>query len=227
MSYGIIYKATNKVNGKVYIGQTIRTLNIRWKGHISEAKSRENCPFHCAINKYGAENFFVEKLCDCYTQEELNKKEVYYTDFYQAWIEQNGYVCKAGKGRGTTSESTKEKISKAGKGRIFSDKHKLNLSLAQTGKKNHRYGKPISSILKEKLRATHIGQKLSKEHREKFITARIKEYDVVSPQGEVIHVINMNEFCRENKLSNGAMSNVISGKRKHHKGWKKHNATVL
>ena len=53
----IIYKITNRINGKVYIGQTRMSLNVRWWHHCN----RKDCPaLHHAIKKYGAENFTVE-----------------------------------------------------------------------------------------------------------------------------------------------------------------------
>ncbi len=44
-----IYKATNRINGKIYIGQTIRDLDERWKRHINDAKKGDDLYFHRAI----------------------------------------------------------------------------------------------------------------------------------------------------------------------------------
>lgn len=52
--------------------------------------------------------------------------------------------------------------------------------------------------------------------------SQAKEYSFVSPDGIVVHVFNLNKFCRDNLLDKGAMSGVISGKRKHHKRWTLH-----
>ena len=57
--YGIIYKVTNLVNNKIYIGQTERTLKERWEQH----KYKEGCRhLHNAILKYGAYNFKIEEI---------------------------------------------------------------------------------------------------------------------------------------------------------------------
>ena len=53
----IIYKSTNKITGKIYIGQTTHTLDKRIKGHINESKKDKNRPFLLSINKYGVDNF--------------------------------------------------------------------------------------------------------------------------------------------------------------------------
>jgi len=63
MITGYIYKITCKTNGKVYVGQTLRNISIRFKQHIRCAENRtDNYVFHNAIRKHGAENFFVEEL---------------------------------------------------------------------------------------------------------------------------------------------------------------------
>ncbi len=58
----IIYKITNIINNKIYIGKTEKSLNKRWSGHI--AKSRKNIisVLHNAILKYGKENFKIERV---------------------------------------------------------------------------------------------------------------------------------------------------------------------
>ena len=60
---GYIYKITNKINNKIYIGQTNRTIEIRWKEHCRHLNS--NMPICRAIKKYGESNFLVEELEEC------------------------------------------------------------------------------------------------------------------------------------------------------------------
>ena len=47
---GIIYKITNKVNNKSYIGQTRQSIQFRWNKHINK---KDKTYFHNAIQKYG------------------------------------------------------------------------------------------------------------------------------------------------------------------------------
>ena len=71
----IVYKRTNNINGKMYIGQTEQTLEGRWangKGYRGSVK------FYAAIQKYGAENFSHEILKENLTQEEADYWEEYY-----------------------------------------------------------------------------------------------------------------------------------------------------
>ena len=72
-----IYKITNLLNNKVYIGQTIRTDQSRWRRHILDAKNNKlNTHFARAIRKYGEENFSVEIIDTANSAEELTQKEV-------------------------------------------------------------------------------------------------------------------------------------------------------
>lgn len=76
-----IYKITNNINGKYYIGKS-KNIKIRWKQHRS---ATDSSPLHQAIKKYGKDNFSIEILEKC-LPEELNDKEIY-------WIKQyNGYL---------------------------------------------------------------------------------------------------------------------------------------
>jgi group I intron endonuclease len=75
----IIYKITNKKNGKVYIGQTIGTAEARWKRHQNDALNRGlDTHFARAIRKYGSENFEIEEIDSKDTQEELTLAEKYW-----------------------------------------------------------------------------------------------------------------------------------------------------
>lgn len=106
MSYGFIYKIENKINHKIYIGQTTRTVLSRWKEHISQAKdiNKPHHYFHNAINKYGEENFIVKEIDSCDNKEELNAKEIYYISIYNSNNPKYGYnLTKGGEG-GYTSE---------------------------------------------------------------------------------------------------------------------------
>ena len=82
---GFIYKITNKVNGKSYIGQTRYTVEFRWRQHQHK---KDNCYFHNAIHKYGVENFIVETIEEC-DVEDLNSREIFYIAKYDTF--NNGY----------------------------------------------------------------------------------------------------------------------------------------
>ena len=57
----VIYKFENKINGKVYIGQTVQKLSKRISSH-KYPSSNKNLPIDAAIKKYGIENFNFELI---------------------------------------------------------------------------------------------------------------------------------------------------------------------
>lgn len=89
-----IYKVTNLINGKIYIGQTIHEPQRRWQSHLNAARRTPRLRIQHAIRKYGEENFLFEVIDEASTQEELNKKEIYWIDKLKA-IEE-GYNLKPG-----------------------------------------------------------------------------------------------------------------------------------
>lgn len=84
---GYIYKITNKINNKSYIGQTITPIKVRMYKHYSHAKTATS-GIDFAIQKYGKENFIIEQLCEC-NNECLNDQERYYIHYYDTY--NNGY----------------------------------------------------------------------------------------------------------------------------------------
>ena len=82
---GIIYKITNNINNKVYIGQTRYTLEFRWRQHWNK---KDNTYFHNALHKYGKDAFTIEILEEC-DYKDLNSKEIFYIAKYDSF--NNGY----------------------------------------------------------------------------------------------------------------------------------------
>ena len=87
----LIYKITNTINNKCYIGQTIKTAEERWKEHKTHAfgshPNDQNKTLYKAIRKYGIENFTFEVLQDnIETFEQLDKAEIYWIDFYNSFV---------------------------------------------------------------------------------------------------------------------------------------------
>jgi group I intron endonuclease len=59
---GIVYLATNKINGKKYIGLTKRSLDARWRQHVNVANQGAKTYFHRAIVKYGVDGFDIQPI---------------------------------------------------------------------------------------------------------------------------------------------------------------------
>lgn len=97
MSY--IYKITNIINGKSYIGKTNLSIEKRFKEHCRDSK-KERCekrPLYSAMNKYGIENFVVEQIDEC-SIAEVDEREKYWIEYFQTY--KNGYnATKGGDGK--------------------------------------------------------------------------------------------------------------------------------
>ena len=102
--YGLIYRIINKINGKLYVGQTVKTIEKRWDGHKRSSKTKD-FPIYYAMRKYGIENFYIELLDTAQDQEELDLKEVYYSEFYDT-MTPNVYNLIVGNGGGHMSEES-------------------------------------------------------------------------------------------------------------------------
>ena len=88
-----IYKFTNLVNGKIYIGQSIN-IEERRKSHIRASNSKKcngyNYYLHKAFRKYGLENFKFEVIEEC-NKEQLNEREMFWINQYKSFLFENGY----------------------------------------------------------------------------------------------------------------------------------------
>lgn len=86
---GTIYKITNLINNKSYIGQTIQNLKDRWYRHCGTTKNQkeENMSIKRAIKKYGKQNFTIEPLeiIDNCTMQQLNDREKYWIAKYDTY----------------------------------------------------------------------------------------------------------------------------------------------
>lgn len=71
----LVYKITNRLTNKSYIGQTVRTIEQRWSSHISSAKSGSKFRFHSAIRKYGVDSWDFEILFEHDDVNVVKKKE--------------------------------------------------------------------------------------------------------------------------------------------------------
>lgn len=90
---GFIYKVTNNINGKVYIGQSTMPIEIRYKEHLRDSKRFSKRPFYYALQKYGELNFSLE-LVEEVPNNELNQAEQYWIKYYNSYVgfdNSNGY----------------------------------------------------------------------------------------------------------------------------------------
>jgi group I intron endonuclease len=154
-----IYKTTNILNGKIYIGKSAYD-NPNYYGSGKYIKR--------SIKKHGKENFKKEIICFCNTEKELNELEIYYIEKFNSTNLNIGYnLTKGGEGilgfskpswcKGLTKE-TDERIRKLGENTSKTIKE----NGGNKGKKNPMFGKHHTEETKEKISISHIGKKNQK-----------------------------------------------------------------
>jgi group I intron endonuclease len=114
MRTGCVYKFTNKVNGKVYIGKTI-DFKRRKKEHRRSAKNPKHY-FGRALRKHGFDNFEIEILIDNISEDKMNELETEFIQVHKSNNRKFGYnqtLGGEGKFGWICSEKTKEAIRKA------------------------------------------------------------------------------------------------------------------
>ena len=88
-----IYKITNLINNKIYIGQSVNTKH-RWEQHVSASKHNPKMIIDKAIKKYGEENFIVELI---EKTEQYDEREQYWISHYNSTDHNIGYnICTGG-----------------------------------------------------------------------------------------------------------------------------------
>ena len=167
-----IYKITNKLNGKCYIGQSTN-IEYRFEEH-KKYKNRSSVYLHNSIKKYGEDNFNFEiiELCE---EENLAGRAIYWIKFYNS-IFPNGYnLTEGGSGGNTFKYRTIEQMNETRK----------KISSATKGEKNGFYKKCHSEEVKEKLRKINVGKILSEETKKK-ISEKLKNHVVLDSTKEKI-----------------------------------------
>lgn len=89
--YGVVYRITNLVNGKMYIGQTTKkNPTERFNAHVYDSKKSKR-PISLAIKEFGKQSFVFQVCKVCYSKEELNEHEGLLIEKYKTYKEENGY----------------------------------------------------------------------------------------------------------------------------------------
>lgn len=229
----VIYKITNLINGKIYIGQTIKPIQQRFKEHCN---AKSNCSIlRKAIHKYGKENFSIKTLIVCKNEKELNEREKFCIRLFNS-LKPNGYnISTGGENYRTpnrdnsfwTPEYRKlrgEKFSGVNNpsfGRVVSKSTKLKISASLKGRKPPITGKKQTEESKRKMSETKMklrkeGKRTNGKHVINIITKEI--------------VISARIAAEKQGISSSGMTLKLNNKTKNDTPWRwldDKNPTIL
>lgn len=160
----IIYKIENKLNGKIYIGQTKRKLSRRISAHIYLNKY----PIGKALNKYGLESFTVSVIDEADTPKILSEKESHWINYYNCLVPGGYNIIVKGAPLYDYPLDIRKKLSDAGRlgrGEKRSLEARKNISeglkKAYMGKKREPQSAEVIMKIRKAMKA-HWDKKLSK-----------------------------------------------------------------
>lgn len=159
----LIYKWTNKINGKIYIGLTTKKLSHRTRMHINSSRAGLNTPLHNAIRKYSPAAFCVEVVEECSTMEQLIAAEQEYIVKFNC-LAPLGYNLRNGGENRVWHPESKAKASKSAKARIARDGGRQLRELLKKGqatirgKPSWNKGKQATDEAKANQSLSHMGQ---------------------------------------------------------------------
>lgn len=140
-----IYKITNLVNNKVYIGQSVNINGARFYAHLYLLRNgiHYNSYLQHAWNKYGEDNFEFRVIEEC-AIENLDDRERYYILEHKSYLPEFGYNLTMG-GQGAQghvpTESTRKKMSESHMGLLGTPESKRKQSKALSGENNPMFGR--------------------------------------------------------------------------------------
>ena len=177
----IIYKIENKINGKLYIGQTKNKVSDRIASHISN-----NWPIGHALRKYGLQSFVITIIDHADTKEILDEKEVYWIKFLDCKIPKGYNVADGGSGASGYSHT---------------EEHKRLLSERVSGA-----GNPMKNPeTAEKVRLKSLGRKQTK------ITKQKRSDSLIGKSKSVEHSQRISDALKGHKVSEETRNKISEG----------------
>ena len=216
----VIYCYTNKINGKKYVGQTLKTLRKRNSQHIIDSHNPNingyNYPFHSAIRKYGIENFTLEIL-HIADEFSIDLLEIYYINTWDLYVSHGkGYNLSSGGGTGNNfydkteeeMDTIKRKISESNKGKHYGEN---NYMFGKKGSLCPSYGLKRTEEQKEQIRKNNPRRKCVKcleydiieiSYR-KMSTTLYEKYGIICSHASISAVVNGKQsYCGKDKDGN-------------------------
>lgn len=188
---GYIYKITNDINDKVYIGKTEFDIEKRFQEHCRDAlKDRnEKRPLYNAINKYGIEHFKIEEIEQC---NDIENREKYWIEYYDSY--NNGYNATLG-GDGKTLINYD----------LVVEKFKKGMTITEISNELHHDIGQLSKILKAKGITSEEIKEQSKTQRKSLIMLDKKTLQEIKSFNSVAEAA---QYCIDNQLSKDTINGI-------------------
>ena len=169
----IVYKITNKKNGKSYIGKTEYSLDHRWNRHLSSARNGSKFRFHSAIRKYGEDSWDLSVIETYQTEDEtfINEKETHFIKLFESDTKKGYNATSGGTGGWMLPRCSQE----------VQEEWRNNISVRTTGYRNPNY----SGLTDEQL--IEVGVKFAKKYgfiggRKRIVDFSLIELDIKFPK---------------------------------------------
>lgn len=220
-----LYRITNCVNGKIYIGQTIQP-DKRWYQHKVSAVKPVMIISH-AIKKYGNDAFEFEVIAACKSCEDANHTETFLVQQYDCLVPKGYNVAPGGMNAPKTEEwkqklrdhwadpEYKEKvsaaISKANLGREHTEQSKQNMSKAKSGSGNPNFGTKRPEETKRKIADSLLGVPHTEERRKNLSLSKIKTTPEQEGEIRVKFMLgrNLKQLAKEYNVSSILIRRVV------------------
>lgn len=214
-----IYKITNRVNQKVYIGYTSLKPEKRFNQHRQYAfnTNRKGKLLYSAVVKYGPDAFDFEVIYQSRDMEHALAMETHFITQYRAWVDfpdAHGYNLTLGGRQAVKSRASVEAQRAKMLGRKQTPEHIAAKSVAVTGKSNPMYGKRGEDH-------PWGGRKHTDESRIKMSESQCKkDWIVTRPDGTEVTTRNLSQWCKDNGVDRANLlkaSKSATGRSKGHR----------
>lgn len=189
---GYIYKITNLINNKSYIGKTTFTIEKRFKEHKENTNRYLNRPLYRAFRKYGVDNFSIEVVEEVDISE-LSNREIYWIEHYHTYS--NGYNATFG-----------------GEGKVLYD-YDLIAELISSGKTSKEICDEIGCCV-DTVRAVAKKYGLTINGLNLFVESKI-QVDQFTKNGEYCQTFSSYSDAAKWLENNGYVNGNLSGVRSH------------
>jgi len=227
-----IYKITNLVNGKVYIGQSVN-LYKRFSHHMQDLRNKRHANKHLqsAWNRYGEHNFNFEIIEIC-NEKILDMREQYWIKYFKSTNRKFGYNLEDGGNKNKhLTEEVKKKIGESNKGHKMPEEVKQKLRECHLGKplslevrkklSMANKGKHRTEKQKEMLRKFHKGKPLSEETKQKLSESHkiLNKKQVIEIRAKfAVGNYKQRQLAVEYNCCNATINNIVHYKGGYRKG---------